>query len=58
MYITQVFFLLHTCYISYSSRGTKHSGVKLWCPDKADDFWNNIHVRAVKDIKDIENYLT
>lgn len=50
-----VSFSLSTCYLSRNiSTGKNHSGVKLWCPDKADQFRSNIDVQAVKSI---ENYL-
>lgn len=50
-----VSFSLSTCYLSRNiSTGKNHSGVKLWCPDIADQFRSNIDVQAVKSI---ENYL-
>lgn len=50
-----VSFFLSTCYLSRNiSTGKNHSGIKLWCPDKADQFRSNIDVQAVKCI---ENYL-
>lgn len=55
MYITQCFFLCPLAiYLEIILQVKKHSGVKLWRPDKADQFRSNIDVQAVKSI---ENYL-